>query len=110
MERHPPLQRSAEATLRDLEYDNVTTLLADGRKGWDAQAPFHHILVSSADNEVIPVLLDQLKLGGTLIAPVEAGTGEQILQKQQKQAGQLEVEDLVPVRFAPMLPGLALDP
>jgi protein-L-isoaspartate(D-aspartate) O-methyltransferase len=70
IERHRPLLRQAEARFRALKLENVVTRYGDGLKGWPEQAPFDRILLSASVPEVPQVLIDQLKVGGVLVAPV----------------------------------------
>lgn len=107
MERQTPLMRTAEVRLRDLGFDNVTTLLADGIKGWPEQAPFERIIVTAAAAEVPPALLEQLAEGGILVAPIGESRETQTLVRIRKKKGQIESEELLPVRFVPLLKGVA---
>lgn len=107
MERHPALMRQAEKRLHDLGYDNVTTLLADGTNGWPEQAPFDKIIVTAAAGSIPPVLIDQLREGGILVAPIGESRDSQMLVRVRKQGGRVEQEDLLPVRFVPLLKGVA---
>jgi len=110
LERHPALQKSAEARLRDLGYDNVTTQLGDGTRGWDVQAPFDRIVLTAAGSSVPDALIDQLKEGGVLVAPVgEAGLDQSLIRLRKTPQG-LEEEDLLKVRFVPLLEGVAKEP
>ena len=74
IERHKPLLREAEARFKTLKLDNIVTKHGDGLLGWPEQAPFDRILLSASVEEVPPVLTEQLKPGGILIAPVGAPT------------------------------------
>ena len=74
IERHKPLLREAEARFKALKLENVVTKHGDGLNGWPEQAPFDRILLSAAVEEVPPILIEQLKPGGILIAPVGAPT------------------------------------
>lgn len=107
MERHPALMKQAEKRLRDLGYDNVTTLLGDGTKGWPEQAPFDRIIVTAAGESVPDELVNQLADGGILIAPIGESRDYQRLVKLRKQDDHIEQEDLLPVRFVPLLKGVA---
>lgn len=107
MERHPTLMRQADKRLHDLGYDNVTTLLADGTNGWPEQAPFDKIIVTAAADSIPQVLIDQLREGGILVAPIGESRDSQTLVRVRKLGGQIEQEDLLPVRFVPLLKGVA---
>ena len=74
IERHKPLLREAEARFQALRLENVVTKHGDGLQGWPEQAPFDRILLSASVEEVPPILIEQLKPGGILIAPVGAPT------------------------------------
>jgi protein-L-isoaspartate(D-aspartate) O-methyltransferase len=110
IERHRPLLESAKARFQVLKLHNVVVRHADGLKGWPEQAPFDRIVLSAAIDAVPPSLIDQLKPGGVLIAPVSAAPpAERFSQRLVKiirtQSGQID-EPLMPVVFVPMVPGL----
>lgn len=115
IERHKPLLEDAEKRLEELKVRNVTAIAGDGMKGWPKingiqQAPFDKIIVTAAAREHPPqALFDQLKPGGLMIIPV-GGSGEQMLQLFRKEEdGNLQVRDVMPVRFVPLLPDIAED-
>lgn len=109
IERHPALMKQAETRLREQGYDNVTTLLGDGAKGWPDQAPFDKIIVTAAADAIPEALTEQLKDGGILVAPIGESRDSQTLVRVRKHAGQIVQEDLLPVRFVPLLKGVARD-
>jgi len=115
IERHKPLLRQAEDRFRQLGLHNITTKHGDGYKGWPEQAPFDRILLAAAPPSVPPILIEQLKVGGELIAPVGTlsegndAAAERFSQRLTKmirtETGVME-EVLIPVLFVPMLSGL----
>lgn len=60
----------ARGVLRDLGYANVNLRRADGAKGWAQFAPYEAIIMTAASPEVPKSLLDQLAVGGRLVAPL----------------------------------------
>lgn len=110
IERHPPLYQSAKARLEKLGYDNITTLLRDGTRGWPEQAPFDHIVITAATPAVPDALQEQLRVGGSLIAPVGPAGGEQELVRITRNEAGFEQDRLLAVRFVPLLEGVAKEP
>jgi protein-L-isoaspartate(D-aspartate) O-methyltransferase len=116
IERHKPLLREAEARFRALKLENIVTKHGDGLNGWPEQAPFDRILLSAAVPEVPPILIEQLKPGGILIAPVGPATissiesFSQLLTKMIRSETGLKREALIPVVFVPMMPGMPQEP
>src|SRR5262249_22819664 len=66
----PELGRRAERTLRDLGYSRVRVRIGDGYHGWPEHAPFDAVILTAAPDQVPQPLLDQLRNGGRLVAPV----------------------------------------
>lgn len=100
----PELAASATQTLKRLGYGNVTVRAGDGYKGWPEQAPFDRIVLTAAPPEIPPALIDQLKPGGKLVAPV-GGTQEQHLVVIEKMRdGKTRRRTVFPVMFVPMVP------
>lgn len=97
----PALASSAEATLQRLGYTNVAVRVGDGYLGWPEAAPFDAIIVTCAPDDVPAPLVEQLKDGGRLIIPVNAGEFQELILCR-KRDGRLERERIFPVRFVPM--------
>jgi len=116
IERHRPLLLEAEARFKALKIENIATKLGDGFKGWPEQAPFDRILLTAAVAEVPGILIEQLKPGGILVAPlgnpVQDGleSFSQLLTKMIRTETGLKREALIPVVFVPMVQGMPTDP
>ena len=100
----PELARSAADTLASLGFRNVTVREGDGYRGWPEMAPFDRIILTAAPPELPQTLLEELKPGGKLVAPV--GLGFQDLVVVQKSAdGKTTTRSVLQVRFVPMRKG-----
>lgn len=104
LERIRPLQRQAREVLNILKLDNVSLRHVDGFGGWPEDAPYDVILLTAAPVEVPAVLLDQLALGGQLLAPVGAAGRQNLIRLVKTEQG-FEKQDLGAVSFVPLLPG-----
>ena len=96
----------ARERLRNLGYDNVEVRIGNGYAGWPEQAPFDRIILTAAPNELPQALVDQLKRGGRLVAPVGPVYGNQELVVVTKNVeGKVRRRSVLPVRFVPMVQG-----
>jgi protein-L-isoaspartate(D-aspartate) O-methyltransferase len=109
VEFHAEVARAAKSTLERLGYRNVQVNVADGYYGWRPSAPYDAILVRMAVPDVPSALLEQLKPGGRLLAPVGPPDGAQVLFLIEKGAdGQIKESAVMPVIFRPLPGGLRL--
>lgn len=107
VERHRDLQKTAEVRFADLRLRNITTLHGDGWRGWPEQGPFDRIIVTAAAEEVPQALVDQLAIGGVMVLPVGAQYQDQQMIRLIRDEQTIHTEVLFPVRFVPMVHGLA---
>ena len=90
-----------------LDLTNVTVITADGSFGLEEQAPFDRILVTAAAEDPPGPLLAQLRVGGIMVVPVGQSDTVQSLIKVTRHEGGFDYEELRPVRFVPLVEGLA---
>ncbi len=95
-----PLGRRAEKVLSDLGYRNVHVRIGDGYDGWPEAAPFDAILVTAAPERIPKPLLDQLRTGGRLVAPLGAGVQDLVVATKTEHG--IVRETVTAVRFVPM--------
>lgn len=97
----PELGKKAESLLKELAYRNVKVRIGDGYQGWSDRAPYDAIILTAVPPHEVPrPLLEQLKVGGRLVAPV--GRAEQQLIRITRTAAGFEREIITEVRFVPM--------
>ena len=109
VDRHRRLVREAQEVFRRLGLVNITAFTADGSHGLPDQAPFDRILVTAAAEDPPGPLLAQLKLGGIMVLPVGQSDTVQSLIKVTRLESGYDYEELRPVRFVPLVEGLATD-
>jgi protein-L-isoaspartate(D-aspartate) O-methyltransferase len=108
IERFRTLADTARDRLKTLGYANVTIVAGDGFAGAPDRAPFDRIMVTAAAEEIPEALIAQLAEGGKMVLPLGPRKGPQYIVKLTKEPhGELAREELIAVRFVPLLPGQA---
>lgn len=104
IERIKPLHELAKANLRPLRVPNLRLHYGDGMLGLPQAAPFDGIILAAAGLEVPPALLEQLAIGGRLVAPVGGRTQhlELITRTGKTEWTRTTLEDC---HFVPLRPG-----
>jgi protein-L-isoaspartate(D-aspartate) O-methyltransferase len=107
IERYRTLADAAGDRLKTLGYGNVTVRAGDGMAGAPDAAPFDRIIITAAAADVPEALLDQLTDDGKMVLPLGPRGGTQHIVKLSKVAGAVARQDLIAVRFVPLLRGQA---
>jgi protein-L-isoaspartate(D-aspartate) O-methyltransferase len=104
IERIKPLHELAKANLRPLRVPNLRLHYGDGMLGLPQAAPFDGIILAAAGLEVPQALLEQLAIGGRLVAPVGARSQHLELITRVGKA-EWTSETLEDCHFVPLRPG-----
>jgi protein-L-isoaspartate(D-aspartate) O-methyltransferase len=107
VERYRTLAESARKVLAELGYDNVTVIAGDGLKGVPEHAPYDRIIVTAAAETMPQALVDELAVGGVMVLPLGPHGGPQRIVKLTRSEEGVTQQDLIWVRFVPLLPGQA---
>jgi len=107
IERYRTLADHARIRFKSLGYSNIELVVGDGFAGVPGRAPYDRIIVTAAADTLPETLLDQLADDGIMILPLGSHEGTQHLIKLTKSVTGTRRENLIPVRFVPMLPGQA---
>jgi protein-L-isoaspartate(D-aspartate) O-methyltransferase len=102
IERLSRLAARARAVLARLGYHNVQVIERDGSLGLPEHAPYDAIVVTAAAPKAPRALKDQLAESGRLVVPVGGREG-QILERWTRRGDRVEVEQMVPVAFVPLV-------
>ncbi len=97
----PELVQKARLSMKSLGIKNVKVVENDGGEGSPEDAPFDKIVITAACPTIPPLLIEQLKEGGIVLAPV-GDLESQTLVKGIKQGQRLGLEFLGPFLFVPM--------
>ncbi|MBT8455376.1 MAG: protein-L-isoaspartate(D-aspartate) O-methyltransferase [Rhodobacteraceae bacterium] len=109
VERHKRLARSAQEVFDRLGLSNITAITGDGSRGYPEQAPFDRILVTAAAEDPPGPLLAELRVGGIMVLPVGQSDAVQTLIKVTRTETGYDYDELLPVRFVPLVEGIGHD-
>ena len=82
----------------------VCFFYGDGAKGWPEGAPFDRVILTCAPAKIPATLLNQLKTGGIMVAPEGRDRNQSLVVVRRTQEG-FERQELLPVRFVPLVEG-----
>ncbi|MBF88886.1 MAG: protein-L-isoaspartate O-methyltransferase [Candidatus Marinimicrobia bacterium] len=100
----PELGELALSNFKELGYNNITTRIANGYKGWVENAPFDRIILTAAPEQIPKELIAQLKPNGRMVLPLgPRWTNQKLLVLKKNSLGKIIQEKKIPVRFVPMV-------
>ncbi|MFW6152889.1 MAG: protein-L-isoaspartate(D-aspartate) O-methyltransferase [Halobacteriota archaeon] len=101
IEVSPPLAEEARERLTTLGYGDISIALGDGSEGWPEEAPFDAIYLTCATPSIPDALLEQVRPGGRLLAPV-GSYRQELVRITIDTDGTCHREHHGGVRFVPM--------
>jgi len=104
IERIRALHDRARANLRPLRIANLRLVFGDGMQGVPSAAPFDGILVAAAANELPRPLLEQMAIGGRMVAPV-GGARQSLRLIIRNSENDWSDQELEQVLFVPLRSG-----
>ena len=107
IERLRGLHEKARENLRAFRVANLHLLFGDGMLGFAKGAPYSGIIAAAGGEAIPQAWIDQLAVGGRLVAPAVAAAGHQHLVVIDKTARGVERRELEPVLFVPLKSGVA---
>ena len=107
IERLKGLHEKARANLRHFRLANVHLLFGDGMLGYPKGAPYAAIISAAGGESVPQAWLDQLAVGGRLVAPTVTASGQQALLVIDKTPQGYQQNVLEAVHFVPLKSGVS---
>ena len=96
------LAERASECLQAIGVDNVTVMAGNGAEGLPRYAPFDKVVITAASPEIPAAIIEQLRPGGRVVAPLgEPGYGQQLAVVDKTEAGELRRRDVLAVAFVP---------
>jgi protein-L-isoaspartate(D-aspartate) O-methyltransferase len=107
IERLRGLHDKARENLRPLRLPNVHVIFGDGMLGYAKGAPYSAIIAAAGGEAVPQAWIDQLAVGGRIVAPMQTTQGQQALVVIDKTPQGLQQSLLEAVHFVPLKSGIA---
>jgi len=107
IERLRGLHDKARENLRPFRIANVHLLFGDGMLGYAKGAPYAAIVAAAGGDHVPDAWIDQLAVGGRIVAPTVTSTGQQALVVVEKTPREVKQSVLEAVHFVPLKSGIA---
>jgi len=107
IERLRGLHDKARENLRPMRLANLHLIFGDGMLGYPQGAPYSAIISAAGGESVPQAWIDQLAVGGRLVAPTHTQTGQQALVVIDKTPQGLQQTLLEAVNFVPLKSGIA---
>jgi protein-L-isoaspartate(D-aspartate) O-methyltransferase len=98
----PELVEFSKNNIKKAGIENIRVFEEDGSKGMVDEAPFDKIIITAACREFPAPLLEQLKIGGIIIAPIGDKDAQEMVKGTKKPDGKLDLEFLGPFLFTPL--------
>jgi len=101
IERISELKEMADRHIAKYEIltSRIEIILADGSKGYEEGAPYDKIIAAATAEEIPPAWKEQLKTGGTIVAPV----GNSIIAMNKTNTDRFETKEYYGFSFVPLV-------
>ena len=106
IERLRGLHEKARSNLQPFRLAHVRLILGDGMLGHAQGAPYAGIIAAAGGEAIAQAWIDQLAVGGRIIAPVQGAGGAQALVVVDKTAHGISQQRLEAVHFVPLKSGV----
>ena len=107
IERLRALHDKARSNLRPFRLANVHLLFGDGMAGYPKGAPYAGIIAAAGGESVPQAWIEQLAVGGRIVAPTSMPGGKQALVMLEKTPREMKQTVLEAVHFVPLKSGIA---
>ena len=105
IERQKALFENTKLFIFKSKYPNLKFFYGDGYEGLPTYAAFDKVLITAAAPFIPPKLIDQLKVGGKMVIPLDEGQFQRMLRITKNADGTVSEEAFQNFSFVPMLSG-----
>jgi protein-L-isoaspartate(D-aspartate) O-methyltransferase len=105
IERQKTLFERTKQYVFKTKYPQLKFFYGDGYEGLPTYAPFDKVIITAAAPFIPPKLIEQMKVGGKMIIPVDEGAQQRMLRLTKNADGSTSEEAFENFSFVPMLTG-----
>ncbi|MBN8836351.1 MAG: protein-L-isoaspartate(D-aspartate) O-methyltransferase [Sphingobacteriia bacterium] len=105
IERQKKLYEKHKSFVFKTKYPNIKFFYGDGFEGLPTYGPFDKIIITAAAPFIPPKLIEQLKINGMMVIPVDEGNAQRMLRITKLPDGTIKEESFEQFSFVPMLAG-----
>lgn len=105
IERQKKLFEKTKNFIFRSKYPNLKFFYGDGFEGLPTYAPFDKVLITAAAPYIPTKLVDQLRVGGKMVLPLDEGDFQRMLRITKNADGTINEESFHNFSFVPMLKG-----
>ena len=105
IERQKLLFEKTKTYIFKSKYPRLKFFFGDGYEGLPTYAPFDKVIITAAAPFIPPKLIEQLKVGGKMVIPVDEGEHQRMLRLTKNEDGSTTEEAFDNFSFVPMLKG-----
>lgn len=105
IERQKKLYDKHKQYIFRTKYPNIKFFYGDGFEGLPSFAPFDKVIITAAAPFIPPKLIDQMKIGGMMVIPVDEEDEQRMLRITKISATETKEEQFDKFSFVPMLTG-----
>jgi protein-L-isoaspartate(D-aspartate) O-methyltransferase len=91
---NPELVKFAKENIKKVGFKNIEVIMGDGSLGYEEEKPYSKIIITAACSSVPEPLIDQLKVGGKLVAPLGDLYSQKLIVLTKRSKGKTEIKEL----------------
>jgi protein-L-isoaspartate(D-aspartate) O-methyltransferase len=102
VELEPELAEFSRNNIKKVKLTNVKIVCGDGKKGYPEESPYDKCMITAACKEVPKAVIEQVKTGGRIVAPVNGFLGQRMLVIDKISETKFKEKDLGSFIFVPL--------
>jgi protein-L-isoaspartate(D-aspartate) O-methyltransferase len=102
IELEKDLVEISKKNVKKVKLKNVMIIHGDGKLGYPKEAPYDKCIITAAADEIPKSIIEQVKIGGRIVAPVNDFLGQKMLVVDKISETEFKKEDLGSFVFVPL--------